>query len=334
MEINAWKKKSPIMMSITLLLFLALLILPLPVAAAATATTISINDVFLEPADNAVMAIMINNVSNLGVANINITYDPSVVHITTVNNSEFDTLYPVIDNSIGLVKIGVVDYGDGLSGDVKLADLMLKAVGNADETSTFAISINELKEGGATETPISATVDKGTAILNLPPVAIPGSLHRYNNIGSSYPCVTILTGSASYDLSSKGSITNYNWDFDDGQSSAGETVEHIYATWKWNGTSYRYEPFNVSLTVKDNGGLPNTANMPVNVYMAGDANGDGKVNILDAVILGREWREECTLTSYFWEERERADRADLNNDCKINILDAVIIGRNWRHTAW
>jgi len=331
MEINEWKKKRPIKVSITPLL-LALLIVPISAAT----TTISINDVFLEPGDDAAISIMIYNVSNVGVANINITYDPSVVHITAVNNSEFDNLYPVIDNSIGLVKIGVVDYGDGLSGNVKLADLMLKAVGNADETSTFAISINELKEAGATETSISASVDNGTAILNLPPVAIPRSLHRYNNIGSSYPCKTILTGSASYDLSSNGSITNYEWDFDDGQSSAGETVEHIYETWKWNGTSYRYEPFNVRLTVKDNGGLTNTTALPVNVYMAGDANGDGKVNILDAVIVGREWREECTpsLTSYSWGERERADRADLNNDCKINILDAVIIGANWRQTAW
>ena len=67
------------------------------------------------------------------------------------------------------------------------------------------------------------------------------------------------------------------------------------------------------------------------MYIAGDANGDGKVNILDAVWVGKWWRVTCR--DYAWEDPQ-PDGADMNNDCKINILDAVIIGANWRHTAW
>jgi len=63
------------------------------------------------------------------------------------------------------------------------------------------------------------------------------------------------------------------------------------------------------------------------VYTAGDANADGKVNILDATIVGLEWGE---TTIY----GERTDQADLNNDGNVNILDAVIIGTCWGHTAW
>ena len=37
--------------------------------------------------------------------------------------------------------------------------------------------------------------------------------------------------------------------------------------------------------------------------------------------------------SYLWTDAQ-TDGADLNNDCKINILDAVVIGANWRHVAW
>jgi len=98
-------------------------------------------------------------------------------------------------------------------------------------------------------------------------------------------------------------------------------------------------PFNATLTVTDDGcpELSNSTEFLVMVYIAGDANGDGKVNILDAVLVGKHWRAACNESvpccGYLWDD-EHADEADLNNDCKINILDAVIIGANWRHTAW
>jgi len=322
------RKKTGIPVTMVLIALLSVALLIMPVLSAKT--TISIGDVFVEPGNTTVTSIIINNVTNLGVADINITYDPSVVHVTTVTNSDFGSLYPVIDNSAGLVRIGGIDDGDGLSGSVKVATLALKAVGNANEKTSFGISINELKEASAEETSIPALVDNGTAILNLPPVAIARSMHRYNNIGSSYPCKAIFDGSASYDLSSTGSITSYKWDFGDGQSREGKIVEHVYATCKWNGTGY--EPFDVFLTVKDDGNLTNTTIIKTNVFIAGDANGDGEVNIIDAAMVGREWKNKCK--SHCWEGEDWADRADLNNDCEVNILDAAIIGRNWRDTAW
>ncbi|MEA1894944.1 MAG: PKD domain-containing protein [Euryarchaeota archaeon] len=315
--------KSSITVSVVLLL--ALLIVPV-----SAATTVSVSNVFFEPGDDATISVVINNVSNLGVANINIDYDPSVVYITAVNNSDFGNLYPVINNTIGLVKVGGVDYGDGLSGDVKLADLLIEAVGDACETSTLNLTVNELKEASATETTIPSTVDSGTAVLNRPPVAVPRSLHRYNNIGDLGRA--IFNGSASYDPSTDGSVINYGWNFGDGENGTGETVEHVYSSSPWNGAGY--EHFTVCLTVNDNGDLPNSTLMPVNVYIAGDVNGDGEVNILDAVIAGKYWRATCGgCGDYVWDD-EGADRADLNNDCDINILDAVIIGANWRKTAW
>ena len=313
------------LITVSVVLLLALLIVPV-----SAATTISVSNVFFEPGDNATISVVINNVSNLGVANINIDYDPLVVRITTVNNSEFGNLYHVINNTIGLVKIGGVDYGDGLSGDVKLADILIEAVGDAYETSTLNLTIAELKEASATETTIPATVDSGTVVLNLPPVAVPRSLHRYNNIGDRGRA--IFNGSASYDPSTDGSVINYGWNFGDGENGTGETVEHIYSSGPWNGTGY--EHFTVCLTVKDDGGLLSSTLMPVNVYIAGDVNGDGEVNILDAVRAGKYWRATCEeCDDYVWDDEE-ADRADLNNDCEINILDAVIIGANWRKTAW
>ena len=316
--------KSVVVMSVALLLA-SLLVLP------ACATVVSIDDTFMVAEENAVTQVMINNVTNLGVADITLTFNSSVVHIVSVDNSDFDWFWPVINNSAGTVRIGGLDFGDRLNGNVKLAEVTLKAVGEHGEISALNMSINELKEASAIETSIPAAVDVGTAFINIPPVAIATSLHRYNNVGSRYPCNATFNASASYD-SDGDAITNYNWDFGDGYTGEGTAAEHIYSNYTWNGTGY--EPFNVSLTVKDDGGLANTALMQVNVYIAGDATGDGRVNILDAVIVGREWGEKCTCSDYCWEGQDRTDRGDLNNDCIVNILDAVIVGATWGHVAW
>ena len=326
MERNIQKeKRTPIVVIMSIALFLALaslIILP------ASATTVSIGDIFVKPCENAVMQIMIDNVTNLGVADINLSFDSSVVHVVSVTNSDFDFLHAVIDNSTRVVRIGGVDYGDGLNGNVKLAEISLKAVGNHGEISALDLSINELKEAGAIETPIPATVNNGTAFINLPPVAIAVTLHRYNNVGSDYPCKAIFNASASYDPDGD-AITNYDWGFGDGYSGEGPTTEHVYSSYKWNGTGY--EPFTVNLRVKDDGGLANTTIMQVNVYIAGDANGDGEVDIFDGVIVGHEWEKECTGGSL---ADDLSDQADLNNDCVVDIFDGVVVGANWDHTAW
>ncbi len=326
MKNNKWEKERPRAAAyIALFLFSASFI---TLSASATATTVSISDVFLKPNETAVTSIMINNVSNLGVADISLSFDPSVVHVVSATNSDFDLFDAVIDNSTGSVKAVGADFGDGLYGDVKFGDVTLKAVGNHGETSALNISINVLKEAGPDETTIPAAVDNGTAFINIPPVPIAISVHRYNNVGTDYPCEALFNASDSYDPDGD-AITNYTWDCGDGYYGEGPETEHVYSSYKWNGTGY--EPLNLSLTVKDDRGLANTTIMSINVYIAGDANGDGEVDIGDAVWVGVHWEESCDGLS--WTD-EQADGADLNNDCVIDIGDAVIIGRNWERVAW
>lgn len=393
--------------STVIALLLLLFIIP-----AAAATTIAIGGVFVEPGETSVAPITIEDVTNVGTVDITIFYDQTVVHVTGATNSEFDFVHPVINNSAGYVRIGGMAYGDGLSGDVKLADLMLETVGDVGETSLLCIAINELKVADATETTIPADVknstfaiidppeppanllsttgchwidwtwttysssdfvevkingvwvencteqhynstfpphatrtislrgynlslnrystyvNQTTTIPNHPPVAIARSIHRHNNVGLVYDCEVIFDASASYDPD--GSIAHYQWSFGYETSGTGELAEHIYTSCNWNGTGY--EPFIITLTVTDDLDplINDTVTVPVNVYIAGDANGDGRVNILDATIVGLEWGDTCANS---WEGNDNGDRADLNNDCKVNILDAVIIGTCWGHEA-
>lgn len=379
----------------------------------AAATTVSIENVYVEPGGNVTASIMINNVTNIGVADINLTFNQSVVCISATENSDFDFLHMVINNSAGEARIGAFQMSSpGLNGDVKLADIWLGAVGHNGEVSILNLSINELKEMGTPETPIYSEVDHGTfAIMDPPkppvilsnatgmfwinwtwtsgpdtdfievkingtwvencteqyynctypphaeriislrsynqsldkyssyvnqttiipnhmPVANAISLYHYNNVGSTYLCKTVFNASASYDPD--GSIANFQWDFADGNSGTGMVTEHIYSSWKWNGTGY--DPFMVRLTVTDdlNPQVNDTTTIPVNVYIAGDSNGNGEVDIFDATIVGLEWDRTCEDDNW----TDRSDSADLNNDCSVDIFDAVIIGANWEFAAY
>ena len=398
--------------NLAFIVMLLSLVLVLSITPAAAATTISIGTVFVESDETSATSVMIEDVTHVGTVDITIFYDPSVVHVTGAANSEFDFMYPVINNSAGFVRIGGMAYGGGVSGDVKLADLMLETVGDVGETSLLCITINELKVADATETTIPADVKNSTfaiidppeppvnllsttgchwidwtwttcsnsdfvevkingvwmencieqhynstfpphatrtisvrgynsslnrystyvnqtaTIPNHPPVAIARSMHHHNNAGSVYECKATFDASESHDPD--GSIAHYQWSFGDETSGTGELAEHAYMSYSWNGTGY--ELFIVTLSVTDDLDplINDTITVPVNVYIAGDANGDGRANILDATIVGLEWGDTCTNG---WEGNDDGDRADLNNDCRVNILDAVIIGTCWGHEA-
>lgn len=121
-----------------------------------------------------------------------------------------------------------------------------------------------------------------------------------------------------------GTIVDYRWDFGDGTSGSGVLVDHTYTSYLWNGTQYM--PFEARLTVLDDADLSNSTTLSVMVYMAGDANGDGVSNILDAALVGLHWHAQYGTVNYH-------DGADLNNDNVVNIVDAAIIGLNWNRRA-
>jgi hypothetical protein len=297
---------------------------------------------------------------------------------------------------------------------VKLADITLEAVGNADETDTLNLVIKELKEAGMPETAIPAEADNATfgifnppespnilsnttgchwinwtwaygsnsdfvevivdgvwkenctkqyyncsypphaartislrghntsldrysehvaqtaTIPNYAPVAIARSIHRHNHVGSMYSCNVTFDAFSSCDPD--GNIKNHQWSFGDETFGTGVLVIHIYSSYNWNGTGY--DPFIVGLTVTDDLDplIKDTTTLPVNVYIAGDVNGDGRVNIADGTIFGLQFGANCG--DHCWGENDYGDRADLNNDCRVNIGDAMILGTNWGYTAW
>jgi len=239
---------------------------------------------------------------------------------------------------------------DGVDEDGNVTTIQFTAIGPRNATTTLRLHdvIISDEDGNA----MAYRIENGCVKINenRPPVANGTSKHRINNVAKKYQSTAVLC-SCSYDPDypgKGGNITYIRWAFGDGQYGTSEGLvenctckEHKYESWLWNSTANSYDPFIAVLTVTDDGcpELSNSTEFPVTVYIAGDANGDGEVNVLDAVWVGRHWREECNhdqcdpCYGYLWDDPQ-ADGADLNNDCEINVLDAVIIGANWRHTAW
>jgi len=245
----------------------------------------------------------------------------------------------VITNSIDHAN-GIISYAETRKGDIggvtlpgTLATIHFTAIQQGANTSLNLSNVIAVDDNATRIEPVDIINGTVQVCENLPPVACGKTLFKFNNVGTKYMSRTYFDGSCSHDLD--GNITYHRWAFGDGNYGTGETVEHLYGSWNWS--SDGYEPFNILLTVEDNGVpvLDNSTSFPVNVFIAGDANGDGIVDIFDAVIVGLEWESTASFNgTCYWYDNERGDRADLNNDKIVDIFDAVIVGANWDHTAW
>ena len=247
---------------------------------------------------------------------------------------------------------GIVSYAETRKGDTGVTDegissvIQFTAIGAAGECTPLDLGgvIIVDTSGGQ----VTAIVVDGEVCLtnNQAPVAAGCTKHLHNNAQKKFECLAQLC-SSSTDLDGD-DIVYIRWSFGDGEYGTSEGLGecpcklHSYTSWIWepfgdpNGD---YVPFNATLTVTDNGDvqMEDTTYIDVNVYLAGDANHDGTVNILDVVLIGRTWGDECTGTDcceLLWTGNEMADMADLNNDCVINILDVVIVGTMWNHNAY
>ena len=262
-------------------------------------------------------------------------FDPDVIHAEFQNEGDFlnqdgadtNVYINTIDNGIGKISFAAtrIDAQTGVTGPGILAIIRFTAV-RQGECSDIVFGSVKASDSNASIIAIDLINSSICMFSNQPPSAAAMSMHKHNNIGMKYLCKVYLSATESDDPD--GEIIDWKWSFGDGSYDTGELVEHVYASWKWNGY---YEPFTATLTVTDDMDLTDTTYLSVNVYIAGDANGDGEVDIFDATIIGLEWDEVCGSDGW---DTDRKDQADLNNDCVVDIFDAVIIGANWDHTAW
>ena len=146
--------------------FIALLVvlISLTLALPSQASEVSIGNVSANPGDVIEVPIMIDSITDLGSADLNLTYNSSVVIAVDVTRGDFDvTISNLEHNRSGLVRIGAFQTEKpGLNGSVIFALVKLKAVGNLGEISPLNISVNTLKDATNECNNISHTITNGT----------------------------------------------------------------------------------------------------------------------------------------------------------------------------
>ena len=139
--------------------------LALPGASATSEAEVVIGDAEAYQGDITSTLIKINNAKNVGVIDLDISYDPLVVMVIDVTGSDFDTTIPNLDhNDTGSVRIGALQMeSPGLDRTViTMANIKLKAVGNAGSTSPLNIIVTEFEDATPEGKHINYTTTNGT----------------------------------------------------------------------------------------------------------------------------------------------------------------------------
>lgn len=208
----------------------------------------------------------------------------------TPDGNESEIVICTLNNTTGLCEYSEARKNTtvGIASCGTLTTVTFTAIG--DPGASSYLNLSEVIITDVNFSAIDCKVTNGTlTVHHEPPVADALVYDGYNNIGSKHLCKVYFDSSGSH--APDGSITSYDWSFGDGTYGTDMICEHIYASWNWNGSNEPgdyYEPFHALLTVTDDEPETNTTYFDVTVYIAGDANGDGVVNIIDASIVGFE----------------------------------------------
>ena len=258
--------------------------------------------------------------------------------------SSIHTSYSNVDNANGVVSFAAARQGTDIGVTSPETFAIVHFTAETQGMTSELNLTNALASDNATPVNTYELVTHNDTVevcLNTPPAAVAKSNFTYNNIAENGLSKAYFIGTDSND-GPDGTLTNYRWWVDDGSSLVDEIAEHLFVVpMYWVGeSSGSYVNASVTLTVTDDGMPLMDANdtMEVIVYIAGDATGDGRVNIADGVTFGMQFGNSGINIGdpdkLCWEGVPEGDKADLNNDGRVNIGDAMLLGTCWGHTAW
>ena len=127
--------------------------------AVSASTTISIASPTISTGSTITVPIMANNITNVAAYTISLTYNPAVVVVDSVGAGDLGGVTKVIDNVTGVTQMSAFSTTP-VSGNVILANVALRAVGTAGQTSPLNITVTTLSDDGGNTIP--ADVNNGT----------------------------------------------------------------------------------------------------------------------------------------------------------------------------
>jgi hypothetical protein len=277
-------------------------------------------------------------VLNLGIADIQLTYNSSIAAVTAVESSDFDYMDASIDNSAGLTRIVAFQTASpGLVEQVLLANLTLASVGSGGSSSPLSLHLIELKEAGPEERAIHALVQNGTFTIsetvppevtspNANPPVIPEDTDaepRWGEIAHLNITVTDNWGVASVtiNLSELGGL-------------AEQPMARIPGTDSWTVavsappdaaafTNGSYLPSLLTVTATDlYGNTNNTAAILLVVMLNGDVSENGEVSLYDGMYLAKYSLAKPGF------ETMKAELAEVSGNGVVSIYDAMYLSKH------
>lgn len=148
-------KKRAITLVLAVLVAMTLSGIMVTPACAQQDITVSIGDAFLSPQASTTIPIMITNntATEVGSANITLTYNKNVVFVTAVGNSDFgsDPYFTcVINNTTGTVRMVAWSILPETT-PLRFADVTVKAVGEPGDYTPLNLEVTELRDGYGSE---------------------------------------------------------------------------------------------------------------------------------------------------------------------------------------
>ncbi|HIH87025.1 MAG TPA: hypothetical protein HA304_03885 [Methanosarcinales archaeon] len=299
---------------------------------------IEIGDVGALFGENISTSLMFGNIANVGTADILLTYNQSIVHVTGVSDSDFDFMDSLIDNSVGITRIGAFQTSPGgLSGDVKLANITFMAVGTAGSSSSLCITINELKEATNEEITIPSSTHNGTftiveatpPLVTIPeaiPLSIPEDTDFDPGWGETSQLNITVTdecgiASVTINLSGIGGLPE-------------QPMTRIPGTDIWTvttnastGTALLYNetylPHNLTVHAVDIFGNVNTSvDIPLIIIKNGDVSENGEVTLYDAMYLARYIMGKPGF------ETMNENIGDVSGNSAVTLYDAMYLAKH------
>jgi hypothetical protein len=253
---------------------------------------LSIESVVVMPGENVTIPITVFDTVNMGVCEINFTYDPTVVRMTDVTRGDMRYAFKFnVNNGSGWMRANALDV-DGLSGDVTFAHLTLTAVGNKGDISEMEFEDSRLLDASFKE--IAHIRRNGTFSIRenvLPEVmnvsATPIAI-LYDNGRPRTPGTNITSLSAQV-TDTDGNITAVTINLSSIGGSPVQPMEHVSED-VWAVTTTATEvaidapnfTHQLTITATDgDGGINDSVSIELTVLKRGDVNGDGLVDEMD-----------------------------------------------------
>ncbi len=285
------------------------------------------NGVTASRGDSATVPIMSYNATGVACAGVKLTYDASVVTVTGATEGDFTTLLKFDDMHAadGWVVINTYISGTQLTGDTKVADVTLVAVGEAGDTSSLDMEILSMADQSGYSVPGTVSNGSFTVVVdNSPPVVIDPSASQLIPEDTDGVPSWGETATLSVTVVDESDIASVTIDLSAIGGSPVQPMTHTGGNVWSVATSASAETspqtYELQVCATDSYGYANMSeSVELVVMQNGDVTGDGGVRSDDVALLENyvTYSGQYTVSSEFV--------ADVTGDGVVDIADAMLL---------